>query len=188
MKDKFETILENKQNYFGRCLNRFSRAFKPVKPVTPLGEKPTVTIPRAFRNIDPSDQRWAQPQRLMPVFQKMLMHIPETSRRVAVLNNLIILTDSTNKPYIDGHRMSLQDQIFRGITGHHYGEPLTGASFYKITHDDLQSRDFFRLIGMGIHAYESISPEKRERFNQAVMPKVKKQDITVPYRLQQYVK
>ena len=39
---------------------------------------------------------------------------------------------------------------------------------------------------MGIHAYESISPEKREQFNKAVMPNVKNKSIAVPYRLQQY--
>ena len=189
MKEKFEAILENKQNYLSRCLNRLTRAFKPINPPSRLGEKPIVSIPRAFRNINPSDLRWAQPQRLMPVLQKMIMSIHEIPRRMAVLNNLVILTDSTNKPYIDGHRMSLQDQIFRGITGHHYGEPLISASrFYRIAHNDLEQRDFFRLIGMGITAYESVSPEKREQFNQAVMPKVKKQNIEVPYRLQQYIR
>ena len=183
MTDKLEKLLQNKHNYF----NRLIRAFKPLRPISGI---PQSVVPKAFRDINPSDMRWAgRPQNMLALFQKMVVHIKEPQRRIAVLNNLIILTDSTNKPYIDGHRMSLQDQIFRGVTGRHYGEPLIGAPrFASITHDDLQRRDFFRLIGMGIHAYESVSPEKREQFNRAVMPHVKKQDIAVPYRLQQYVR
>ena len=180
MKDKLESILENKNNYFKRLI----RAFTPITPI-PAG-LPDPKIPRAFRNIDPSDTRWSmRPQNMMSLFQKMIMHIQDPQRRVAVLNNLIILTDASEKPYIEGHRMHLQDQIFRGVTGRHFGEPLR---FAEVAHSDIQSRDFFRLIGMGIYAYESVSPEKRDQFNKAVMPKVKKQSVDVPYRLQQYVR
>ena len=184
MTDKFDKILENKHNYF----NRLIRAFKPIRPVSPFFEMPPAIIPKAFRKLDPSDMRWAAyPHRILPVFQKMVMHIQDPMRRIAVLNNLVILTDSSNKPYIEGHRLQLQDQIFRGITGRHYGEPVKPSMrFSSITHEDLQNRDFFRLIGMGITAYESATPEKREQFNRAVMPNVKKQDVVVPYRLQQY--
>lgn len=184
MTDKFDKILQNKHNYFTRLI----RAFKPLHSGSEFSKLPQPAIPKAFRKLDPSDMRWATyPHRILPVFQKMVMHIQDPMRRIAVLNNLVILTDSTNKPYIDGHRMHLQDQIFRGITGRHYGEPIEpSARFSSITHEDLQNRDFFRLIGMGIHAYESMSAERREEFNQAVMPKVKNQHIDVPYRLQRY--
>ncbi len=186
MTDIFDKIEKNKHSYF----NRLIRAFKPLHPVSEFSKLPPPSIPKAFRNIDPSDSRWTvYPHRILPVFQKMMMYIKDPMRRIAVLNDLIILIDSTSKPYIEGHRMHLQDQIFRGITGRHYGEPIDPSTrFSSITHEDLQSRDFFRLIGMGIHAYENMPAEKREEFNRAVMPKVKKQRIDVPYRLQQYVR
>jgi len=186
MTDKLDKILQNKRNYF----NWLMRVFKPLRPVSEFSEMQPAVIPKAFRKLDPSDMHWVTyPHRILPVFQKMIMHIQDPARRMAALNNLVVLTDSTSKPYIDGHRMHLQDQIFRGITGRHYGEPVDPSiRFSSIAHEDLQSRDFFRLIGMGIHAYESMSTERREEFNQAVMPKVKKQHIEIPYRLQQYAR
>lgn len=186
MTDIFDKIEKNKHSYF----NRLVRAFKPIQPISPFDKLPSPAIPRAFRNLDPSDLRWTTyPHRVLPVFQKMIMHIKDPMRRMGILNGLVILTDSSEKPYIDGDRMRLQDQIFRGITGRHYGEPIHPSThFSSITHEDLQSRDFFRLIGMGIHAYESMPAERQQEFNQAVMPKVKKQHVEVPYRLQQYVR
>ena len=179
MKDKFEELLENKTSYLKRVRALFRKTKSPY-------EKREAYIPRSFRNIDPSDVRWTtRPQNMVSLFQKMIMHIQDPQRRVAVLNNLVILTDSPNSPYIDGHRMHLQDQIFRGITGCHFGEPLR---FAEATHSDIQERDFFRLIGMGIDAYETLPSEKKHKFNKAVMPKVKKTSVELPYRLQQYVR
>jgi hypothetical protein len=185
MTDKLEKLLQNKNNY----INRLIRAFKPIHPVSEFS-KPTPTIPRAFKDIDPADMRWAtRPQSMLAVFQKMILHIQDPQWRMGVLNNLLILTDSQGKSYIDDNRLHLQDQIFRAVTGRHYGTPPNPAVYFSsITHEDLQSRDFFRLIGMGIRAYENMPKEKQEQFNAAVMPKVKKKDIEVPYRLQQYVR
>lgn len=185
MKEKLEKILENKKNY----LNRLVRAFKPLKPVSAFSKTPTLNIPRAFKNVNPLDMRWAaSPQNALVLFQKIVASIQEPQRRVSILDNLVQLTDTKNHPDIMGDRMYLQDQIFRGVTGHHYGVPIHVYLSHTFTQDDLQNRDFFRLIGIGIHSYESALPETREKFNKAVMPNVKKQNVAVPYRLQQYVR
>ena len=188
MENKLKRILQNKKAYFNRLMRSFKRNTTSTQQDSSVPQP--VAIPKAFSKLDPANMQWASgPQKILPIFQKMLLHIQEPQRRIAVLNNLTILIESQNKPYVDDHKLRLQDQIFRGITGQHFGEPLIGASQSSaVTTIDLQSRDFFRLIGIGIHAYECVSPETREQFNKAVMPNVKRQSIDVPYRLQQYVR
>ena len=68
MTDIFDKIEKNKHSYF----NRLVRAFKPIQPISPFDKLPPPAIPRAFRNLDPSDLRWAaRPQNMLSLFQKM---------------------------------------------------------------------------------------------------------------------
>ena len=175
-------LLQKKVSY----LERLRRAFKTLKNVD---KKTRSIVPKAFKNIDPSDMHWAaRPQNMLALFQKMIVFVPEPQRRLAIIDGLINLTENHKHPDIDGERAFLQDQIFRGVTGHHFTEPFYSYQTQTVSHNDLENRDFFRLIFFGIRAYEGLSPEKREKFNKAVMPNVKKQNVVVPYRLQQYVR
>jgi len=172
--DELDEKIQKKSSYLKRLRALFRQS--PKRP----------GIPKAFRKIDLANIHWfTRPQSMLSVFQKILLSIKSTRMRLDVLNNLVRLTDKTDKPYIEGDRMRLQDQIFRAITGTHFAYPITTR---MVSHDDIQNRDFFRLIGMGLHVYENIDSNLRDQFNKAVMPNVKKQNIVVPYRLQQYNK
>ncbi len=180
MTDKLEKLLQNKNNY----LNRLIRAFKPIHPVSEFS-KPTPTIPRAFTHITPDDIWVNRPQSMLPLFQKMILSIKKPEERLTVITNLVKITDiKSQSAQRDEQRERLQKQIFRAITGHpYYGVPLYPD---QVDMQDIKTNDFFKLIFMGICAYENTAPEKREKFNTAVMPDVKKQNIVIPYRLQQY--
>ena len=142
-------------------------------------------VPKAFQRLNPSELRWTiDPHFVLSVFQKAILSVQDPQTRLLIINNLTNLaTSNTSQP--EHNRFCLQTQIFRGVTGYHYGEPSRGRF---ITHEDVQDQDFFRMIHFGICAYENTSPEKREKFNKAVMPDVKKQNIAVPPRLQQYIR
>ena len=145
-------------------------------------------IPKFFQKITPTDLQWiAHPTNMLPLFQKMILSIREPQERMSVLMHLVGLVDSKKNPDVDYDRTCLQDEIFHAVTGSHYGV-LLPHQVHRMSHYTLQERDFFRLIFMGIQAYESMAPEKRDKFNKAVMPNVKKQNVVVPYRLQQYVR
>ena len=146
-------------------------------------------IPKFFLNIAPSDVHWiGHPQNMLPLFQKMILSIRNPQERMAILTNLVGLVDPKKKLDIDDDRTFLQEQIFHAITGYDFTYPIKAYQKHTLFHYTIQNKDFFRLIGMGIRAYEDVSPEKQEKFNKAVMPDVKKQNIAVPYRLLQYVR
>ena len=142
-------------------------------------------IPRSFRRYTPSDKRFTEkPQLALALFQKMIQSIRDPEVRLSIINNLCLLTTSPGAD-IEYEREKLNFQIFYGVTRTHFAYPLRASS---VTYQDIQNRDFFHLIGMGVCAYEKATSQKRDRFNKAVMPNVKKTNIVVPSRLHQYVR
>lgn len=139
-------------------------------------------IPKFFQKITPTDLHWiSHPKNMLPLFQKIILSIPE-SQRLLVLDGLNALPHSKD-PSED--RFYVQDEIFRGVTGYYYFKLLPP---YLISPAGLKEKKFYWLIRSGILAYEKAPLEKRKKFNKAVMPNVKKQNVVVPQRLQQCVR
>ena len=168
-------ILQEKTSYLKRLRDLFKK-----KPTDSHG------IPRAFRHIDPSDSKWTMyPQQMLPLFQKMILCVQDPRTRLTILDVLHQITKAAPTSDVNYDREQLQYQIFYAITGQHYGHPLDMESVVK---NNIQQNDFFKLIFCGIRSYESVSSDTQKQFNKAVMPDVKKQNIAIPYRLQQYEK
>ena len=167
-------IVPDKISYLKRIRDLFRRR----KP------EPETGVPRAFHEVVKQDLRFAMPDRVLPIFQKMIFSVKDLNARVAIMDSLINMTSKKAEGTdVDYERDQLCFQIFEGVTGHFYGEP---PHVDGMAHHNIQETDFFRLVYIGIRSYECVSPEKREKFNRAIMSGVKKRGIVVPYRLQQY--
>ncbi len=166
-------LLDTKTDYLS-CMRLF---FKNRK-------NPSTGVPRAFHKIDSHDPRWTKnPQNLLPVFQKILLSIPD-SERLMIGKNLKDLVKLKDKSAVENDRFCLQDEIFHGVTGYYYFKLLPP---YLMSHEGIREKNFYWLIRSGILAYEKMPPEKRRKFNKAVMPDVKEQNIVVPNQRQQYI-
>lgn len=163
-------------------LKRIRSLFRKKESVPESG------IPNTFQEMARKDLRFTMPDKVLPLFQKMVFSIKDEDTRVSVVDNLVRMTSpKMDEAQADYEREQLQFQIFKGITGRFYGE-LSHVDYttHFVTHHNIQDTDFFRLVYIGIRSYECVSPEKREKFNKAIMSSVKRRGIAVPYRLQQY--
>lgn len=133
---------------------------------------PPVGVPRGLQRIDPYDSRWEEnPQSMLPFFQKIMMSIRYPQRKLMIINGLGDLTKLTDKEEISKGEFCLQNEIFRGVTGYYfYNLPAP----YLTTDANLTEKRFFWSIRKGILAYAGMPQSKRNEFNKAVMPNVKK--------------
>jgi len=149
-------------------------------------------VPKKFQKVDLDEFKWTSPSFTLESFQKILLRVEDQEARLHIMRDLDALAtkktkDDKQEERVDGEpvgyvRNCLGYTIFREVTGKPYGYPRY-AEFVKM--QDIVDRNFLDLIRKGILTYEKASPEVREKFNKAVMPRVKKGKVVAPLIPQQ---
>lgn len=139
-------------------------------------------VPKAFKNINPRDNKWMNDMVVLKTFQDAVKKIDSKDRPTIVqyLNDMV-----TNNASSEGRgyfQQRLGYEIFRRVTGESFGSPRFSS---MMTVEDVQKRNFFDFIHKGIVAYKHAPAEIREKFNKAVLPKVKKERVVAPIVSQQ---
>ena len=140
----------------------------------------------------PQDIFWKKEKLELPrdplwTFQQVIRKVHEPETRQMIVRGLTRLAEAKEGELIDGepisyHRSRLGYDIYRETTGMPYCQPKY-VSF--VTLKDIKNRHFMELIHDGIRTYERAPKEERERFNMAVMPRVKEEKVVASVVSQQ---
>lgn len=140
-------------------------------------------VPKSYRNVNLSEFRWTSKSFTLGVFEKIVKMIRHPEAREMIVHDLdAIATGNTGDERAGYIQNRLGYAIFREVTGMPYTYPIYAAF---VTPKDIIKRNFLDLIYKGIFVYKNAPAEAREKFNKAVMPRVKKGKVVAPNVAQQ---
>lgn len=140
-------------------------------------------VPKSYRNVNLSEFRWTSKSFTLGVFEKIVKMIRHPQARENIVHDLdAIATGKTGDERMGYIQNRLGYTIFREVTGEPYSVPMY-ASLVKV--QNVINHNFLELIYKGIFAYKNAPTEIREKFNKAVLPKVKKEKVVAPNISQQ---
>ena len=129
-------------------------------------------VPKSYRDVDLSEFKWTSKSFTLGVFERIVKMVRHPQVRENIVHDLdAIATGNTGDERVGYIQNRLGYTIFREVTGEPYGFPRF-ESLVKI--QDIINRNFLDLIYRGIWVYKNAPAEVREKFNKAVMPRVKK--------------
>lgn len=140
-------------------------------------------VPKSYRNVNLSEFKWTSKSFTLGVFEKIVKMVRDPETRKSIVHDLdAIAVGNTGSERIGYVQNRLGYTIFREVTGEPYGFPRF-ESLIKL--QDIINRNFLDLIYRGIFVYKNAPAEAREKFNKAVMPRVKKEKVVAPNVSQQ---
>ena len=153
-----------------KSVHDFTKAYKEAHP----------GVPRAYQNVNLSEFRWTSKSFTLGVFEKIVKMVQRPEMRESIVHDLdAIATGNTKGERVGYVQNRLGYTIFREVTGSPYAYPQY-ASLVKV--QDVINRNFLDLIYKGVCVYKNAPVEIREKFNKAVMPRIKKEKaIEVPH-------
>ena len=140
-------------------------------------------VPRQYRNINMSEFKWTSKSFTLGVFEKVVKLVRDPNMRTHIVDELnAIATGNVDHSELHYTQNRLGFTIYREVTGY----PYTYSIYASLVQPaDIIKRNFLNLIYRGISVYEKAPAEAREKFNKAVMPRVKKEKVVAPNVAQQ---
>lgn len=139
-------------------------------------------VPKSYRDVDLSEFKWTSKSFTLGVFEKIVKMVRHPQVRENIVHDLdAIATGNTGDERVGYIQNRLGYTIFREVTGEPYAFPRF-ASLVKV--QDLINRNFLDLIYKGVFVYKNAPQEVREKFNKAVLPRVKKEKVVAPVQQQ----
>jgi len=140
-------------------------------------------IPRQYQNVNLSEFRWTSKSFALGVFERIVKMVRHPNVREMIVHDLnAIATGNTENERVGYIQSRLGYTIYREVTGNPYTYPIYAS---LVTPADIIKRNFMNLIYRGIWVYKNAPVEAREKFNKAVMPRVKKEKVVAPNVSQQ---
>ena len=174
--------LEKKKNFLMRLRDAYLQRRQERREDKELLAHPQ-GVPEFLKYADPSEFRWTSKSFTLGVFKKIVKMVRHPQVRENIVHDLdAIATGKTGDERVGYIQNRLGYTIFREVTGEPYGFPRY-ASLVKV--QDVINHNFLELIYKGIFAYKNAPTEIREKFNKAVLPKVKKEKVVAPNISQQ---
>ncbi|MBQ4471901.1 MAG: hypothetical protein II942_01465 [Alphaproteobacteria bacterium] len=139
-------------------------------------------VPASYRDVDLSEFKWTSKSFTLGVFEKIVKMVRHPQVREGIVRDLdAIATGNTGDERVGYIQNRLGYTIFREVTGEPYGFPKFEC---LIKVQDIINRNFLDLIYRGIFIYKNAPQEIREKFNKAVLPRIKKEKVVSPAQQQ----
>ena len=168
-------LIEKKKNFLMRLRDAYLQRRQERREDKELLAHPQ-GVPEFLEYADPSEFRWTSKSFTLEVFKKIVKKVRHPEMRENIVHDLdAIATGKTGGERVGYIQNRLGYTIFREVTGKPYGFPRY-ASLVKV--QDVINHNFLELIYKGIFAYKNAPTEIREKFNKAILPKVKKEKKT----------
>ena len=179
---KSQNPMEKKKNFLMRLRDAYLQQRQECREDKELLAHPQ-GVPKFLKNADPSEFRWTNKSFTLGVFKKIVKMVRHPEMRENIVHDLdAIATGKTGDERLGYIQNRLGYTIFREVTGKPYSVPMY-ASLVKV--QNVINHNFLELIYKGIFAYKNAPTEIREKFNKAVLPKVKKEKVVAPNISQQ---
>ena len=189
MTESTTQAIEQKKTFLQRVRDKYRRFREDRKIKQELAQdskeyaKEHPGIPHQYRNVNLSEFRWTSKSFALGVFEKIVKMVRHPEVRESIVHDLSgIATGETENERVGYVQSRLGYTIYREVTGNPYTYPMYAS---MVTPADLIKRNFMNLIYMGIWVYKNAPVEAREKFNKAVMPRVKKEKVVAPNVSQQ---
>ena len=145
-----------------------------------LRDRAQSIVPEAFRDVNvDSGYQWISDEYSLKQFASVLRLISDPQKRVKITQQLRLMSKFSSPSYFENAQRRFSRRWFEMLTTK---KPLDGD--YSPMERDRQKR-FLHFLEWGIRAYKTGTPELKEKFNEALLPDVKKRTVVAPNIVQQ---